>query len=563
MSLDSFTEAPPTYTAPRPVARNPRKPITSTFAVAAPPAGPRMPWDQRRRAIRAHYVRFTLFVVLIFSVQRFITTPGILAAVVCPSSQDSVTIPLRANGTPLHLQMSTNVDDATELNPAANQKAITNLAYLQQWQPPMVRLHFGFRGNVYSLPEAQRGDWNFSVPDAAIAHLRAQGTSFVLNVRSAPPWMFDASGHLPRQNFPLFARYMARLVGWYNKGGFTDDNGIYHASGHSEWVHTWEIWNEPSSGGEIPVYVANRNALYMSPQDYALMYSEVVAAMRAVDPTIVAGGPALSGHSAQAFTWYLSNFLLDATQPISFVSFHFYPTENRQEPDQAVLQNFSQSYGQYISAVQAMMRQIHKNIPLWIDELGFNAYARLPIDPRGTSLIGYAFVADVFTQSVADGVTQVNEFPFVGDAQLGLIDIKSAQPYRTYWLYVMMSQAFPPGSQIMLNTRLPSGVTAIAAISPDRSKLHILLGNLRAASAKDINGHGVPHTVCINLVNEHAGVGLPFGAPATAWTFDASTPSNDLPTSSTQWLINAGQDHLIFQEQLSGYSATLVDLPLN
>ncbi len=533
--------------------------------MTAPQAVPRFsPEQQRQRTLRRQSIRFTLFVLLVFNIQRFITTPGILAAVVCPTSQDSVTVPLRANATPLNLRVSTNVDDPTELDPATGGgNAVTNLAYLQQWNPPLMRLHFGFRGHVISLPEETRGDWNFSYPDAAIGHLRAQGTSFFLNVRSSPPWMFDASGHLPRQNFPLFAQYMARLVGWYNKGGFTDDSGRYHASGHSEWVHTWEIWNEPSSGSEIPVPVANRNALWMSPQDYALMFSEVVAAMRAVDPTVAVGGPALSGYNAHAFTWYLSNFLLNVTQPVSFVSFHFYPTGNIKEPDQAVLQNLSQSYGQYINAVQRMMQQIHKSIPLWIDELGFNAYSRLPIDPRGTSLIGYAFVADVFAQSVASGVAQVNEFPLVGDAQLGLIDMKSGAPFRTYWLYTMLAQAFPLGSQVVLNTRLPSGVVAIAAISPDRRTLHMLLGNMRAATAKDVNGNGVPHTVCINLVNEHAGVGLPFGAPATAWSFDASTPINDLPTSSTQWLINAGQDHLIFQEQLAGYSATIVALPLN
>jgi hypothetical protein len=551
-------------TAPRPVARNPRKPITSTFSVAAPPPpNPMADPKRRQRYINRQTVRFFAVLFLIFTAQRFVTTPNILAAAVCSTAQDTLTVPLLAQAPTVATQLSTNVDDATELNPAANAKSITNLAYLQQWNPPLVRLHFGFRGNVFALPEAQRGVWDFSVPDAAISHMRAQGTSFVLNVRSAPPWMFDNTGHLPRQNFALFAQYMARLVGWYNKGGFTDESGTYHASGYQGWVHMWEIWNEPDSGGEIPSPYANDSGTWMSPQDYALLYNDTVAAMRAVDPTIVTGGPALSGHSESAFTDYVSGFLQNVTQPVGFISIHFYSTASLHEPDAAVLARLSANFQQYIDGVRQVIAHAKQRPPLWVDELGFNESARLPVDPRGTSPISYTFAANAFMTAITHGVAQVDQFPFVGNTQSGLIDITNAQPFRTYWLYVMLARDFPPGSQILLYKQLASGVSALVVMSPDRQKLDLLLSNPIAAHASDVNGHGVSHGICIDLVNEHQGVGLPFGAPATAFTFDATTPINDLPTSSNQWLVNAGQDHLIFQEQLAGYSATIIELPLN
>ncbi len=546
------------------MARNPRKPVTSAFVVAPSSFAPREPEEKRRqRYIRRQSIRFTLFVLLVLSVQRFLSTPGLLAKVACTSSQDSLTVPLRAQGQPLSLQLSTNFDDPFTITPSVMPNAVTTLSYLQQWQPPLVRLHFGFRG-VTSMPESRPGQWDFSRPDGAISQLRARNVSFVLNVRSAPPWMFDSTGHLPPSRFPLFAQYMARVVGWYNKGGFTDENGVYHASGHIGWVHTWEIWNEPDSGSEIPVStLQDRHAPFFSPQDYALLYDEVTKAMRAVDPTIVTGGPAVIGYQVSTYTNYIGGFLSHVTQPVGFLSIHFYSTGDRRQPDEAVLQNLTDGYSETIDAVQRLMHQMKRNIPLWVDELGFNESSVLPVDPRGSSPIGYAFAADAFIQGEVRNVAQINQFPFAGNQQNGLVDFKTSQPFRTYWLYVMLAHAFPPGSQMLAMTHLPSGVVALSAIGADRQKLHILLVNMRAASAKDINGHGVPHTVCIDLVNKHAGVGLPFGAPATEWTFDATTPINDLPTSSTQWLINAGQDHLIFQEQLSGYSATLVELPLN
>src|SRR6185437_10547357 len=105
---------------------------------------------------------------------------------------------------------------------------------------------FGFHGTT-SLPESRPGQWDFTAPDTAISNMRAQHTTFILNVRSAPPFMFNSSGKLRDGTFHEYARYLARLVGWYNKGGFTDDAGVYHHSGHQGWIHTWEIWNEPSS----------------------------------------------------------------------------------------------------------------------------------------------------------------------------------------------------------------------------------------------------------------------------------------------------------------------------
>ena len=47
------------------------------------------------------------------------------------------------------------------------------------------------------------------------------------------------------------ADYQARLVGWYTKGGFNDEYGKWHASGHHYKIAYWEVLNEIESEQNI------------------------------------------------------------------------------------------------------------------------------------------------------------------------------------------------------------------------------------------------------------------------------------------------------------------------
>ncbi len=40
------------------------------------------------------------------------------------------------------------------------------------------------------------------------------------------------------------SEYFARLLSWYTKGGFVDENGERHESGHHYKVAYWEVLNE-------------------------------------------------------------------------------------------------------------------------------------------------------------------------------------------------------------------------------------------------------------------------------------------------------------------------------
>jgi hypothetical protein len=482
----------------------------------------------------------------------------------CPSGAKPITITVRSHGTPSYTHLSTSINDAVYVNTRLYSGGSAALHDLYTWHPQMVRLHFGFRGADISLPEEQYNNWNFYLPDAAIRNVRAIHVSYLLNVRSAPPWMFNKYGQLRDPTFHEFAKYMARLVAWYNKGGFYDDYGVYHKSGYSEWVHTWEIWNEPSSSYEIPVPVPDKSAPFLDPIHLAKLYNVTEAAMRAVDPSIVIGGPALSGHTDYAFADYIGPFAANLTQPLGFVSFHLYATGSITEPDQIALDRLRERLPYVIRSLQPIAHRLNgwRGAPIWLDETGFNESSRLPADPRLNSRITNTSIADTFAIATNLDVGWVDEFPFVGYAPGGLVDHNTAATHTSYWLYSLLSQTMPAGSlRLAVNNPYPQ-FSVMATLAPLNRAIYVLIGNnVVAHPTYDVNGYGAIRSVCLVFNNAHTGVWIPTSSRAKMWTFDGHAPNNSLPVAMAQHLI-VHPDQAVMVVRLTGYSANDIQISI-
>jgi hypothetical protein len=487
-------------------------------------------------------------------------TPGL-----CPISARPITVSVRSSGVPVtYTSLSSSIDDDTYANPKVYSGATPLLHYLQTWHPSLVRLHFGFRGADISLPEEQYDKWNFYEEDTTIAALRAENISYVLNVRSAPPWMFNAYGKLSDPSFHEFAQYMARLVSWYNKGGFTDEAGVYHKSGHYGWVHLWEIWNEPSSSYEIPVPVPDKSSPFLDPYAFAQLYNTVVAAMRAVDPTIIVGDPALSGHTDTAFSDYIGPFIAHLTQPIGFISFHIYATGSATEPDSSALYRVNTRIPAVIASLGPIAASANHGhgVPIWLDETGFNESSATPYDPRDNSPITYAFISDLFIIAATHAVGMMDPFPLVGYYPEGLYDHNSHLPHGSFWLYTLLSQTMPAYSKILPVSNYNPNVHVMATLSPDKRTVHVLLSNIETNHPYDVNGPGVGTSVCIVLDNAHTGVWIPAGAHARTWSFDASVGmTTTMPAPHAQQMI-VQPNQAIMVTYLPGYSATDIEIPV-
>ena len=108
--------------------------------------------------------------------------------------------------------------------------------------------------------------------------------------------------------------YYARLVGWYTQGGFSDELGRRHDSGHHFKLDWWEVLNEPEY----------EHAL--SSQAYTRLYDEITTAIRVVDPQIKFVGMSLAEPSKnpEFFEYFLDPKNHRSGVPLDAISYHFY-----------------------------------------------------------------------------------------------------------------------------------------------------------------------------------------------------------------------------------------------
>jgi hypothetical protein len=142
-------------------------------------------------------------------------------------------------------------------------------------------------------PTAEKTFWDFSQIDPVVEDFMkaTDGHSTVVNFSTIPAWMFKTEKPVsypddPDQVFWGYTQgteltdatgkqlgdYYGRLVSWYVKGGFIDENHKWHASGHHYDIQYWEILNEIDSEHST------------TPEDYTKRYDAIVNSIRKVSP---------------------------------------------------------------------------------------------------------------------------------------------------------------------------------------------------------------------------------------------------------------------------------------
>ena len=142
-------------------------------------------------------------------------------------------------------------------------------------------------------PKDGKTSWDFSLIDPMTEDFMnaTAGHSVILNFSTIPQWMFKTDEPVPYPADPdevtwkyekgtefrdpslkEVGDYFARLVSWYTMGGFTDEYGKRHESGHHYKIDYWELLNEVESEH------------HMTPETYTKFYDALVAAIRTVQP---------------------------------------------------------------------------------------------------------------------------------------------------------------------------------------------------------------------------------------------------------------------------------------
>jgi hypothetical protein len=354
-------------------------------------------------------------------------------------------------------------------------------------------------------PANGKASWDFSLIDPiALDFVQAtQGHPAIWNFSTIPQWMFKTDKPVPYPadpNQPVWnyeqgtdlrdpsmkevADYYARLVSWYTQGGFMDEFGKRHESGHHYKIEYWEVLNEVD------------DEHHMSPQFYTALFDAVVGAMRKVDPKIKFVGAALGGPSVnpQFLEYFLNHKNHKAGVPLDMISYHFYAVPTADESfDVWPYTFFDQADGflHVVGYIQSIRQRLSPETGTTVDEVGaissgdFNqgnpGYVAQPIPQTYWNLCAalYAYLYGELSRLGVEGVGESALAQLPGFyPSVTMMDWNTGEPNARYWALKLLRDNFGLGDKLVEARVGAPYVYVQGFIGPD-GKRKILLVNKR------------------------------------------------------------------------------------
>ena len=335
-----------------------------------------------------------------------------------------------------------------------------------------------------ALPQSASTSWDFSHIDPTLDDFMkaTEGHTVVLNFSTIPAWMYKTDKPVtypddPNQVFWNYTQgtelrdpsmkevseYFARLLAWYTQGGFTDELGKRHESGHHYKIAYWEVLNEIEFEH------------HWTPEVYTRFYDAVTAAMLKVDPNLKFMALALAQPSKtpDMFEYFLNPAHHRQGAPMDFITYHFYATPSPEEGlDDWQYTFFNQEEG-FLNTVrfaENIRKRYAPTVKTDLNELG----VILPEDEKeinetnkGTGYVAKdepkaywnaagAMYADLYAQCAAMGIDVIGESQLVGYKSqfpsVTMIDYKTSEPNARYWVLKLLLENFGPGDKLAATT---------------------------------------------------------------------------------------------------------------
>ena len=354
-------------------------------------------------------------------------------------------------------------------------------------------------------PSATKTSWDFSYIDPVTEDVMqaTQGHRIVLNFTAIPEWMFKTPEPVryPADPTKLFwqyeqgtelrdptarevAAYFARVVAWHVKGGFTDELGKWHESGHRWKVHYWEVLNEPDIEHGL------------SPQVYTKIYDAVVEAIHRVSSQTKFVGISHSypsGHP-EFFEYFLNPNNHKAGIPLDMISYHFYAVPDADEPPethQFTFFNQADRFLEVVGYIETLRKMLSPRTGTMVNEIGTMLpedwtqtspdYVFTPIRPSYWNLSA-AIYAYVFAGLARMGIDDAGEsgIPCAPGLwpSIAMLDWDTAQPNARFWVLKLIYDNFRPGDKIV-ETSSDSGYVMTQAFVSPSGEQKLLIVNKR------------------------------------------------------------------------------------
>jgi hypothetical protein len=359
-----------------------------------------------------------------------------------------------------------------------------------------------------SAPTATTTSWDFSKVDLLTEDVtRAiKGHTMVLNFTTIPAWMFKQTEpvHYPADltktcwdcargkelrdpTYREVADYFARVVSWHVNGGFTDELGKWHESGHHYKLDYWEVLNEPDLEHAF------------SPQVYTKLYDAVVQAIHKVSPATKFVGISLSDPSSHPdfFLYFLDPKNHRPGIPLDMISYHFYAVPDTDEPAELQPLTFFGQADKFLTVVtyiESMRKHVTPTTGTMVNEIGTMLqedwlqngpnYVLKPIRPSYWNLSA-AIYAYVFAGLARQGIDAAGESAGPGSpglwATIAMADWETGQPNARFWALKLIHDNFHPGDKIV-SAESSSGAVMTQGYVTRIGERKILIVNKREAA---------------------------------------------------------------------------------
>jgi hypothetical protein len=354
-------------------------------------------------------------------------------------------------------------------------------------------------------PSKTSTSWDFSLIDPytedAFQALNGHPVEFTLS--TIPEWMFKTPKPVgyPKDPEELFydyeqgrelrdptykevADYYARVVSWYANGGFTDELGKWHASGHHYKVDSWGVLNEPDIEHSL------------SPEVYTKLYDAVVKAIRKVSPQtkFVSISSSYVGGHPDVIDYFLDPKHHQSGIPLDFISYHFYAVPGADEtPAIYPYTMFVQAdrFLEVVSYIETIRKRLSPKTGTMVDEIGTMlpsdwdqgkpGYVFKPIAPAywnlSAAIYAYVFAGlarqgiDVATESLVPGYP--GQFP-----SIAILDWDNGAPNARYRVLKLIIDNFKPGDKIV-EAQASGGNVMVQAFTSPNGERKLLLVNKR------------------------------------------------------------------------------------
>lgn len=417
-------------------------------------------------------------------------------------------------------------------------------------------------------PTATETFWNFTYMDQLMADFYANTTGkHHINMGTIPRWMFD----VPALELPIepgasfyrytegtkgsllkdptgkqFADYQARIYQWYTKGGFTDEVGKYHKSGHHYKIDYWDVCNEPDFENGINV------------EQYTRIYDVVTQAIRKIDANVQFFAPEVSGSEVPWVKYFLNmKNHKPGTIPIEWFTYHNY-VEAKNDPSTWQEKFFTApasgpTDGVSVNALAERTKEVLKirdelspKTRIAIDELGtflnlkegeeacradepYSAYPALYWNAEGANWAANFILAQntgmpIFSMSQMIGYR--TQCP-----SISMFDYETAKPNAHYWALHLIAHNFGPGDKLVSTDAGSTDVYAQASITKAGRKL-LLINSTHHPITVDLSGAFSDGLLHAQTVDEQSGEQAPRqetvgGSSMTLAPFAVSVVSQD------------------------------------